>query len=213
MIVTRRRKKPFKWKRYAYPAAVLLLIIVALRWAPAREWLANGPVTTPIWNATAPVWKPLARPFDMAAQQGTINSQASQLDALSAQLADARSQIAARDKQISSLQTQLNQAQQDAALASASHPARTVAANPASSSAPVASSDLAQDGTPDMRRTAQVWSAMDSESAAKVVQKLPDAYVARIFALMSPDAVGAILENLPSGYAARLTQEHPELKR
>jgi len=54
---------------------------------------------------------------------------------------------------------------------------------------------------------------MDSESAAKVVQKLPDAYVARIFALMPPDTVGAILENSPSVYAAQLTQEHPELKQ
>jgi flagellar motility protein MotE (MotC chaperone) len=62
-----------------------------------------------------------------------------------------------------------------------------------------------------MRRTAAIWAAMDAESAAKVVQKLPDDYVARVFALMSPDSVGAILENLPAAYSARLTQEHPQL--
>jgi flagellar motility protein MotE (MotC chaperone) len=64
-----------------------------------------------------------------------------------------------------------------------------------------------------MRRTAAVWAAMDAESAAKVVQKLPQDYVARVFALMSPDAVGAILENLPASYAAQITQEHPQLHR
>jgi flagellar motility protein MotE (MotC chaperone) len=52
---------------------------------------------------------------------------------------------------------------------------------------------------------------MDADAAAKVVQRLPDAYVARIFAIMPADSVGAILENLPAAYAARLTQDRPEL--
>jgi flagellar motility protein MotE (MotC chaperone) len=54
---------------------------------------------------------------------------------------------------------------------------------------------------------------MEPDNAAKVIQKLPVPYVARVFSQMSPDAVGAILDALPSTYAAELTQENPELKR
>ncbi len=54
---------------------------------------------------------------------------------------------------------------------------------------------------------------MEPENAAKVVQKLPVVYVARVFALMSADSVSSILDALPSTYVAALTQEHPELKR
>ena len=211
MIVTRRRKKRFPWKRTLIPAAAVAVIAFALWWSPSREFIASNPVTGPLWNA--PVWKPIAKPFDAAAQQGTISAQTAQINELARQLADAQTQIAARDKQISQLQTQLNQSQQDAAVSHASKPAGTVVPNTTAPGADVVTADLTQSGTADMRRTAQVWSAMDSEAAAKVVQRLPDAYVARIFALMPPDSVGAILENLPAGYAARLTQEHPELKR
>ncbi|MFN2449729.1 MAG: hypothetical protein ABR508_08045 [Candidatus Baltobacteraceae bacterium] len=210
MIVTRRRKKPFPWKRVMYSAAAAAIVTLALWWAPSRTFLAASPVTAPVRNA--PFLKPLARPFDLAAQQGTLNAQSAQIDALSKEVNDARSQIAQRDKQITQLQTQLSQAQQGSAVAPASKPAGGIAANPAAA-IPVVSADLAQDGTAGMHRTALVWGAMDSEAAAKVVQKLPEAYVARIFALMPPDSVGAILENLPAAYAAQLTQEHPELKR
>jgi Tfp pilus assembly protein FimV len=212
MIVTRRRRKAFPWKRVLYPALAAILLGFALWWTPSRTWIADGPVTSPVWRATAPVWKPLSAPFDMAAQSGTIRAQSSQIDALGKQLADARAQIADRDKQITSLQSQLDQAQQQAAVANASKPAPRVTAD-GSAATPVPPSDLSNDATPGMRRTAQVWGAMDSEAAAKVVQKLPDSYVARIFALMTPDQVGAILENLPATYAARLTAERPELKR
>ena len=212
MIVTRRRKKSIPWKRYGYLFGFTAVIVLALWWAPSRTWLANGPVTKPLWTASAPVWKPIAKPFDAAAQQSTISTQSSQIQELQAQLADARSLIADRDKQISSLQSQLNQAQQTAADAHASRgPQGHVSANPAPA-AIAAANDLSASATADVRRTAQVWSAMDSESAAKVVEKLPRDYVARVFALMSPDSVGAILENLPASYAAQLTEDHPELK-
>ncbi len=213
MIVTRQRRRRFPWKRVLYPLGFLAVLTLALWWTPSRTWLATGPVTTPIWNATAPVWKPLAKPFDVAAQQGTINTQVAEIQQLQKQLAQAQAQVTDRDKQITQLQSQLDQSQQDAATAHASTgPKGAVAPNATPPSIPVVA-DLSQQATTDMRRTAQVWGSMEAEAAAKVVQKLPDAYVARIFSLMSPDAVGAILENLPAGYAARLTGEHPELKR
>lgn len=213
MIVTRRRKKSFPWRRWRYPLAALAVLVAALIWTPSRQWLAAGPLTTPLWNAAQPVWKPLAKPFDAAAQQGTIGSQAAQIARLTQDLNDAHAQIADRDKRISSLTSQLNDAQQQAASANAP---KQIAENgsPRRQTAAVQNAgDLSQSATADMRRTAAVWTAMDSESAAKVVQRLPDVYVVRVFALMSPDAVGAILESLPPGYAARLTQERPELKR
>lgn len=202
MIVTRQRRKPFPWKRVLLPAVAIALLIAAFSWAPSRAWIANGPL--------APVWKPVAAPFDSLGEARTVSMQSSQIAGLQKQLADAQSQIADRDKQISQLQSQLNDAAQQAALA---HAAKPVAAEVVAQASAAPAADLSTQGTPDMRRTAAVWSAMDAESAAKVVQKLPEDYVARIFALMSPDAVGAILENLPASYAARLTQEHPELHR
>ncbi|HET7815195.1 MAG TPA: hypothetical protein VFL13_12570 [Candidatus Baltobacteraceae bacterium] len=213
MIVTRQRRKKFPWKRVLYFTGFFAVLFAALWWTPSRVWLARGPVTTPVWNATAPVWKPLSKPFDMASQQSTIASQAAEIQRLNAEVTADQTKIADRDKQISQLTSQVNQAQQDAAVPHVSKPAGSVPANPTPQQVAVVSGDLTQSATPDMRRTAQEWGAMDSEAAAKVVERLPDAYVARIFALMTPDSVGAILENLPPGYAARLTQEHPELKR
>ncbi|HKU66633.1 MAG TPA: hypothetical protein VJP85_02550 [Candidatus Baltobacteraceae bacterium] len=198
MIVTRQRRKPFPWKRVLIFTALIALLAGAFSWAPSRNWIATGPL--------APVWKPIAAPFDSLAQSRTISTQSAQIADLQKQLQQARSDVTNRDKQVSQLQTQVNDAQQQAALAGAAKPA----APPVQASAPPAA-DLSAQATPDMRRTAAVWSAMDSEAAAKIVQKLPQDYVARIFALMSPDAVGAILENLPASYAARLTQEHPQL--
>jgi len=196
MIVTRRRRKPFPWKRVLISTAVVALIVAALWWAPSRTWIADRPV-----------FKPIAKLFDPMAQQQTIKNQDAQISQLQERLAAANSQIADCDKQASQLQTQLSDAQQQAVVANV--PAQSKPA-PKASAQPAAANDLSAQGTPDMRRTAQVWGAMDSEAAAKIVQRLPTDYVARIFALMSPDSVGAILENLPPAYAARLTQEHPE---
>lgn len=204
MIVTRRRRKPFPWKRVLPAAIAIALLVGVFAWAPSRNWIAKQPVMTPVM-----------KPFDAVGQMQTINSQNAQIASLQKQLEDARNQIADGDKQISGLQTQLNSAQQEAALAQAAKPQPR--ATPVQSGTGTASTaaqnatDLSSQATPDMRRTADVWAAMDAESAAKVVQKLPDDYVARIFALMSPDSVGAILENLPPAYAARLTRDRPEL--
>ncbi len=197
MIVTRRRRKPFPWKRVLIPSVIIALLVAALWWTPSRTWIVDRPV-----------FKPIAKLFDPVAQQQTIKSQDAQLSELQQRLAAANSQIADRDKETSKLQTQLNDAQQQAAVTSV--PLKQKPLPQASAQPTAAANDLSAQGTPDMRRTAQVWGAMDSEAAAKIVQKLPTDYVARVFALMSPDSVGAILENLPPAYAARLTQEHPE---
>ena len=65
----------------------------------------------------------------------------------------------------------------------------------------------------ELNRTAQYWANMEPENAAKVVEKLPVPYVARVLSQMSPDAVGAILDAVPATFAAELTQENPQLKR
>ncbi len=195
MIVTRQRKKPFPWKRVLAPLLLLAALVAALCFAPSRRLIA-----------TAPVVAPLAQPFDAIAQQRRIKGQGLQIAALEHELADARLQLDDRNKRISQLHRQLNDAAgRPAAMSGEMKPAMRATLAPAP--------DLSAQGTPDMRRTAQVWGAMDPEPASKVVERLPLEYVARIFALMPPDAVGAILENLPASYAARLTQEHPELGR
>ncbi|MGZ3497647.1 MAG: MotE family protein [Vulcanimicrobiaceae bacterium] len=218
MIVTRKRRKPFPWKKVALPILAAALLIAAFSWPPSQNWILNGPLA-PVWRAVAPV----TAPFHLAAQQRTISDQGHQIAALQKQLSDEKSQIADRDKQIASLQKQLDQAQTQVAQAqspSRSQPsvpqkenAQAPAFETASSSGSVQSGDLSQGATPDMRRVAAQWSSMDADAAAKVVQKLPLSYVARVFALMSPDAAGAILQSLTPAYAAELTQEHPELRR
>lgn len=208
MIVTRRRKKSFPWRRVALPAAAIALLVAAIAWAPSRNWIASGPMA-PLWHS--PVAMAVSAPFDSMAQQQRIGSQDREIASLQQQLADARSQITDRDKQISDLQTQLNGAQTEAAEAKAVKPAPVTSQKTSQTTA--MGQDLSTQATPDIQRTGQVWAAMDSESAAKIVEKLPQDYDARVFASMSPDAVGAILENLPASFAAKLTQEHPELKR
>lgn len=207
MIVTRRRRKPFPWRRLLVPAVAVALVAAALWWNPSRNWIATGPMA-PMWQS--PVVQTVSAPFNGMALQQRVRARESDIASLQQQLADARAQLAEREKQISQLQSQLNDAQTEAAVAKAAKPA---APAPKNQNAAAQSQDLSTQATPDIQRTAQVWAAMDSESAAKIVQNLPQDYVARVFAAMSPEAVGAILENLPASYAAKLTQEHPELKR
>lgn len=196
MIVTRQRKKPFPWKRVLSWSIVLALVAFAFWWPPSRGVIADH---------TQPVWRPFSGPFTVMAQQKQIDAQTQQIAALQSQITAARAQIADRDKQIGDLQNKVANAQTQAMQSPSETPA------PKATDAP-ALADLAAQATPEMRRTAAEWSAMDSEAAAKIVQQLPVSYVARVFAVMSPDAAGAILENLPASYAAQLTQERPELR-
>lgn len=203
MIVTRQRRKPFPWARVLYPLGLALIVAAALSWQPSRDWLLQGPL--------AGVYRPLSAPFDALAQQRVNADQVSQIAGLQKQIVAAQAQNLALNKHLSALQTQLSAAQQEAAMAGGQRQAPAHAVAPAA--APVTAVDSATNATPEMRRTASEWAAMDPQAAAKVVQRLSVPYVARVFAVMPADAVGAILENVPPALAAQLTQEHPELRR
>ncbi len=60
--------------------------------------------------------------------------------------------------------------------------------------------------SPDDRRLAATWAAMEPEKAAAVVQRLPDGQVTRVLAQMDADSAGAIMDALPTRIAARLSQ-------
>jgi flagellar motility protein MotE (MotC chaperone) len=227
VIVTRKRKKPFPLKRLILPAIALALVAFALSWGPSRNAMSSGPMG-PAVRTTGAWFDTIAVPFHFAAQNQIITDRNRQIAALQAQLATAKSEAQSKDKKIGDLQTQLDQVQTQ--LASAGSNASQAAARGSSigQSSPrpgpsvpgltsgtvaLAGSDLSANATPDMKRTADYWAAMDPENAAKVAQRLPPAYVARILALMPTEAAGTILDNLPPTFAAKLTQEHPELKR
>jgi flagellar motility protein MotE (MotC chaperone) len=220
VIVTRKRKKPFPFKRVVLPVVALALVAFALTWEPSRDAMSSGPMA-PVVRTTGAWFDSIAVPFHFAAQNQLITDRNRQIAALQAQLASAKSDAQTKDKKIADLQTQLDQTQTQ--LASASGNASAASARgaalgrssprPGPSDIVLAGSELATNATPDMKRTADYWAAMDPENAARVAQRLPPSYVVRILALMPAQAVGTILDNLPPSLAAKLTQEHPELKR
>lgn len=213
MIVTRRRRKPFPWRRFLIPLVLSALAIGALEWPPSQHWIVFGPLAG-VWRSSAPVWRPLAAPFVAFDEEHAMARQSAEISQLQAQLAKAQVQADHRAQQMSAMQSHINRLQVKAAAQRGATARRvgTVRPVPApSASALPFANDLSAGATPDMRRTAAVWEAMDPSAAAKVVQRLPIEYVARVFALMSPDAVGSILENVPPKYAAQLTQERPAL--
>lgn len=220
MIVTRRRKKGFPWKRLGLPLLALVLLTIALSWAPSRNAIANGPLA-PVWRTAGNALGPVLAPFHFATQERELADRDKQIQTLQQHLNDAQKNGQSKDKQITDLQTQVGQLQTQAANANVKpavahvSPATSngASASFASTGNAPASGDLTSGSTADMKRTAQFWANMDPENAAKVVQKLPVAYVARVFASMSPDSVGPILDALPPAYAASVTQEHPELRR
>ena len=231
MIVTRKRRKPFPFKRLILPAIALALVAFALFWPPSRTAMTSGPMA-PVARTTGAWFDTVAAPFHFAVQNQVITDRNRQIAVLQSQLADAQTASTAKDKKIADLQQQIDEAQTQ--LATASGNAQQAAArgsalgratprpgpsvpgltsNPNGTTVALAGSDLSANATADMKRTAQYWASMDPENAAKVAQRLPVAYVARVLALMPPDSVGTILDNLPPTYAAKLTQEHPELQR
>ena len=189
MIVTRRRRRPFPFRKLLVPAVAIALIAIALWWTPSRNAIATGPFA-PVWNAVGSAYAKVAAPFTFAAQTKAI--------------ADDRTTIAKMQQQIVDDAT----AQVAAARAPSIKPAPVASGVPG-----FVSGDLASGASADARRTAQMWAAMDPDNAAKVIQKLPVSYAAHILALMSADSAGPILDALPPAFAAALTQEHPELRR
>ncbi len=213
MIVTRQRRKPFPYRRLILPVLAIALVVFAFWWAPSRSVIAGGPMA-PVWQTAGAWWGNVAAPFHFAAQNREITDRSRQIVQLQGQLATAQSTAQAKDKQIAALQQQIDQLQSQAASArSAGPPAKGAAAPRPVPSAGAFGSDAAAGTTPDIQRAAQYWTSMDPENAAKIAQRLPPSYVARVFAQMQPDAVGAILDALPPSFAAKLTQEHPEIQR
>jgi flagellar motility protein MotE (MotC chaperone) len=227
VIVTRKRKKPFPFKRLMLPGIALLLVAFAFSWGPSRDAMSSGPLG-PVVRTTGQWFDTVAAPFHFAAQNQKITDLNRQIAALQTQLATAKNDGQTKDKKIGNLQTQLDQAQTQLAVASGNtaqaasrgaalgksspRPGSSVPGLPSGNVA-LTGSDLSANATPDMKRTADYWAAMDPENAAKVAQRLPTSYVARILALMPTEAAGTLLDNLPPTFAAKLTQEKPQLQR
>jgi flagellar motility protein MotE (MotC chaperone) len=224
VIVTRQRRKPFPFKRLLLPLIALALVAFAFIWPPSRNVILNGPAA-PAARAVGSAYDNAAAPFHFAAQNQVITDRNKQIQALQTQLTTAQGEAADKAKQIASLQQQIDQLQTQAAStrsAASPNPARPTAGQASGAPAGAFSSETAQGGyvpgdlsagaTADIRRTGAYWSSMEPENAAKLAQRLPTSYVARVFAQMSPNDVGAILDALPPAYAAKLTQENPEIQ-
>jgi flagellar motility protein MotE (MotC chaperone) len=217
VIVTRRRRKPFPWRRLILPVVAIALVAFAIAWPPSRNVVTGGPLS-PLWQNLGARFTTVAAPFHFAAQNQLLTDRNRQIAQLQSQITDLQSQSAAKDKQISSLNAQISQLQSQAASSrSAPSPAANAASAASAGSQPAsgtanAGSDPPSNATTEMRRTAQVWANMEPENAAKVVERLPVPYVAQVLALMSPDDAGAILDAVPPAFAAQLTQENPGLK-
>lgn len=184
MIVTRRRRKSRKW---GWVVAVIAVLVAA---------------------GALSFWPPVREGFSVARDASAARQEIAQRDRT---IADLRARIASQQKQIARMGDSTGDATSVAAAANA--PAAVVAqptiAPPTAVPSP---GDLTANATPDMRRTAQMWAAMDPGDAAKIVARMRPAYTARIFALMPADAAGQILDALPAAYGARVTQENPQLR-
>ena len=215
MIVTRQRRKPFPVGRLVLPLVAILAIIGALIWPPSRAAITSGPLS-PLWQSLGPRFAVVAAPFHFAAQNQLIARRNHEIVTLQAQLANAQRSLATAQKDAAALKARVTQLDAQVAQKSAkvSTPSLRPAASPGAfgTSSTASSSNLAASATPDDRRVAADWAAMDPSKAAKVVQRLPVPYDAKIFSLMSASDVGAILDALPPAFAARITQENPTLK-
>ena len=221
MIVTRRRRKPFPWRRFILPLLAIALVVFAIAWPPSRNVITGGPLS-PIWQNLSARMATITAPFRFSLVLQQLADAKHQYMTSQTQVADLTSQLAAKDKQIASLNSQIGDLQSQAASSrggSAPAPSAQPAAQPAAqsngttASASTLGADQSPAATAEMRRTAQVWASMDPESVSKVVTRLPIPYVAQVLALMSADDAGAILSSVPPAFAAQLTQENPGLKR
>lgn len=214
MIVTRQRPKKRQPHKVLLPIIAVLMLLAAFLLPSSRHVIMAGPLA-PMWRVLGTALTNANKPFHFAALNNEITQRERTITKLQQTITDDKTQLSDRDKQISSLQSQVNQLMQ----AGVSNRSKNLKAPAPSASdgglggGAAAGSDLTANASPDMRRTATQWASMDAENAAKVVQKLPVPYAARILALMPADAAGQILNSLPAPYAAELTQEHPELRR
>ncbi len=215
MIVTRQRRKPFPFGRLILPIVAILAIVGAFLWPPSRAAITAGPLA-PMWQNLGARFAVVAAPFHFAAQNQLIARRNHEIVTLQAQLANAQRKLAATESATTALKARVQQL--DAQVAQTRSKAPPALVKPAASpgafgaTSTAAGSNLAASATPNDRRVAADWAAMDPTNAAKVVQRLPVPYDAKIFSLMSASDVGAILDKLPAAFAARITQENPTLK-
>ena len=211
MIATRRRpKKKFDKRKLLLPAVALVMLTLALLWAPSRRMITGFFTTGPLASVTAHVGAfaaPYLAPLHFAAQEQVIADRNKQIEALGGEMEAERKQLAAKDSQIGQLQYQVKQLQDAAAKAAEATPS-PAPIKPASATQNAAAGAPApsQVSTDDPKHAAAVWAAMDPEQAAALAERLPPDYTAKVLALMSTDSAGALLGALQPTYAAKVAR-------
>jgi len=190
VIVTRKRKPRRQYWRVVVPLTVIAVLAAAFAWPPSRARLHALP---PVGSAMDAV----GATFDAGALRSAVHQRDRRIADLQRQINGLHGEIQARDKQISALTTQTNQLGQRLAEAPQSPPGGAGAPVPGPSASPRTD--------PQVQRTAQIWNEMDPQAAAKIAERLPDAFVAQVFAKMEAGQVGEILGAMPAKLAARLT--------
>jgi len=212
MIVTRQRKKKQSNLPILLPIAAIAMLAIAVTWPPSRNFITTGPLK-PVATVFDGVWGVVSVPLTMAYKDQQITGLNTQVVQLHGQLETDRKTSDAKDAQITALQKQIAaiQAQPDDSTPA---PAAPLPAPPAGSAGAAAGAANQQPAvSDDVRRAAAQWSAMDPETAAALVQKLPTNYVSAVFAQMSPDSVGPIMDALPAKVAALIVESgtNPQL--
>lgn len=181
-------------------------MIVTRRRRKKTKWgwlLAVGAILAVVVAlAVSPTWRRrITAAFDASATHRAV----AQRDRT---IADLRARIAAQQEQLAQLGAA---SKTDTGSATSAVAASALPSLAPPTAAPIPG-DMTAGATPDMRRTAQLWAAMDPDDAAKIVRRMRPEYTARIFALMPADAAGQILDALPAAYGASVTQEEPQLR-
>jgi flagellar motility protein MotE (MotC chaperone) len=206
VIVTRKRQRRSHPARWLVPLLVLAVLAAVLSWPPAQRAVAGGPLA-PVWNAGAHAGTVAFRPLTFAGQQQTIADRNRELRDLNDRLEQQRQAKADAEGRAQKLQQQVtalaNQPVETAAPAP--RPAATAAAG-GFAAAPSAGASSATAPTPEEKRLAATWAAMEPEKAAAVVQRLPDDEVTRVLVQMDADSAGAIMDALPVNVAARISR-------
>jgi hypothetical protein len=204
MIVTRQRKKKQSSLPILLPIAAIAMLAIALTWPPSRNFITNGPLK-PVATVFDGVWGTVSRPLSFAYQQQQITDRNQSIKTLNDKLESDRKAQDDKDAQISQLQKQIAAANAEPAEPTPA-PAGPIVGQPAGAAAAAGGAPSQPTASDAVRRDAQQWSAMDPETAAALVQKLPTNFVSTVFAQMSPDSVGPIMDALPPKVAALIVE-------
>jgi flagellar motility protein MotE (MotC chaperone) len=210
VIVTRKRQRRSNPARWIVPLLVLAALAAALTWPPAQRAVASGPLA-PVWNAGGNAATVAVRPLTFAGQQQTIADRNRELRDLNNRLEQQRQAKADADARAQKLQQQVaaleNQPVETTAPAPRPAPANAAGFGSASTGGTTnGGASSAGAPTPEEKRLAATWAAMEPEKAAAVIQRLPDDEVTRVLAQMDADGAGAIMNALPASVAARISR-------